>query len=258
LLARETESEFLEFSAVTTGIAEIKKIIAATSGKLFSPVVFIDEIHRFNKAQQDAFLPMVESGQIILIGATTENPSFEVNSALLSRCRVFVLEKLGPTEMQEILERALKDRERGLGEKMIEVDPQVLEKIVALADGDARTALNTLEMLVQAEEGKGRSLHGVEMTKAKVEMTKVKVEKTKGEIVLNLESLASLLQRDQHVYDKNGEEHYTIISALHKSLRVFICADPIDRKEVYKLSEHPSKDEAGKALAELWRKLNHK
>lgn len=199
-LANTAKLEFVELSAVVSGLTEVRQVMRQAEnafdfyGK--RTLLFIDEIHRFNKAQQDAFLPFVESGSIILIGATTENPSFEVNSALLSRCRVFVLEKLRPAEMQEILERALKDCERGLGEKMIEVDPQVLEKIVGLADGDARTALNTLEMLVQAEDGRKRA-----------------------KITLTLESLASLLQRDQHVYDKDGEEHYNIISALHKSLR---------------------------------------
>ena len=205
-LAQTAKLEFVELSAVTSGLTEVRQVIRQAEnvfdfqGK--RTVLFIDEIHRFNKAQQDAFLPFVESGSIILVGATTENPSFEVNSALLSRCKVFVLEKLETSDMREILKRALEDEGRGLGKKRVQAPEEVLERIIALADGDARTALNTLEMLVQAEEGR---FLGVIPAKAGIQ--------------LSLDALASLLQRDQHVYDKGGEEHYNIISALHKSLR---------------------------------------
>lgn len=206
-LAQTAKLEFVELSAVTSGLTEVRQVIRQAEnvfdfqGK--RTVLFIDEIHRFNKAQQDAFLPFVESGSIILVGATTENPSFEVNSALLSRCKVFVLEKLETSDMREILKRALEDEERGLGKQHVQAPEEVLERIIALADGDARTALNTLEMLVQAEEGRNMPVEG----------------RDDVNIQLSLDALASLLQRDQHVYDKGGEEHYNIISALHKSLR---------------------------------------
>ena len=205
-LAQTANLDFVELSAVTSGLTEVRHVIRQAEnvfdfrGK--RTVLFIDEIHRFNKAQQDAFLPFVESGSIILVGATTENPSFEVNSALLSRCKVFVLEKLDTDDMRQILKRALEDEERGLGKQHVQASEEVLERIIALADGDARTALNTLEMLVQAEQGRIPASAS-----------------NQGEIRLSLEALASLLQRDQHIYDKGGEEHYNIISALHKSLR---------------------------------------
>lgn len=207
-LASTAKMEFVELSAVTTGLAEVRQIIRQAENTFDfrgqRTVLFIDEIHRFNKAQQDAFLPFVESGSIILIGATTENPSFEVNSALLSRCKVFVLEGLASQEMRKILANAISDPERGFGKLDLQVPEEVLEKIRALADGDARTALNTLEMLVHAEQGRELPVPDGQPVRR---------------IVLRLGTLASLLQRNQHVYDKGGEEHYNIISALHKSLR---------------------------------------
>lgn len=208
-LAHTAKLAFVELSAVTSGITEVRQVIRQAENTFDfhgqRTVLFIDEIHRFNKAQQDAFLPFVESGSIILVGATTENPSFEVNSALLSRCKVFTLEKLEEQEMQQILLQALSDPERGLGKIPVTLPDDVLTKIVGLADGDARMALNTLEMLVLAETAQAKiSPQG---------------EKSGTAVVLTVEALASLLQRNQHIYDKNGEEHYNIISALHKSLR---------------------------------------
>jgi len=215
VVANVTGMEFVELSAVTSGITEVRLVIRQAEnafdfhGK--RTVLFIDEIHRFNKAQQDAFLPFVETGSIILIGATTENPSFEVNSALLSRCKVFVLEKLEPEDIRQILQQALDDKERGFGTMEIEVPEEVMERIVALADGDARTALNTLEMLVMAAAPPGKIHVGA--------IHELPLRGSKDKVMLSIQSLASLLQRNQHLYDKGGEEHYNIISALHKSLR---------------------------------------
>ncbi|MCC7357120.1 replication-associated recombination protein A [Candidatus Uhrbacteria bacterium] len=202
-LAQTARMDFVELSAVTSGLTEVRHVIHQAEN-LFDfqgkrTVLFIDEIHRFNKAQQDAFLPFVERGSIILIGATTENPSFEINSALLSRCKVFVLEKLNTEDLTKILKRALEDEESGFGKQTVHLPQEVLERIISLADGDARMALNTLEMLVQVEQGR-----------------KHQDDET---IELSLESLSSLLQRNQYIYDKDGEEHYNTISALHKSLR---------------------------------------
>lgn len=196
---------FVELSAVTSGLADVRQVLKEAEARLDfhekRTVLFIDEIHRFNKSQQDAFLPHVENGTVTLIGATTENPSFEVNAALLSRCRVFVLHKLEPEDIRGLVLRALKDKERGLGEKEIQLPDDVLEGIVVVADGDARTALNTLEYLTQASSA-------TQDPKTK----KWKLQPT-------LKDLQSLLQRTHVLYDKSGEEHYNIISALHKSMR---------------------------------------
>ena len=200
ILARQTRSPFVSYSAVLSGIKEIKSVMAeaevtfrANRGRT---VVFIDEIHRFNKAQQDAFLPYVESGVIILIGATTENPSFEVISPLLSRCKVYVLHPLEPAEIQTLLERALGDTERGLGALGATVPGEVLGQLAVYANGDARIALNTLELAVSlSARGAGEPF------------------------TLTLADLESALQRKMLQYDKTGEEHYNLISALHKSLR---------------------------------------
>lgn len=196
---------FSELSAVTSGLVEARQVLKEAESRVGfegkRTVLFIDEIHRFNKSQQDAFLPYVENGTITLIGATTENPSFEVNAALLSRCRVFVLKKLEAEDIRDLLKRACEDPERGYGQKNVQLSDDVLESIIRVADGDARTALNTLELLVQATP-----------------MT-VDAKTKRAEVVLTLEQLQSLLQRSHILYDKTGEEHHNIISALHKSLR---------------------------------------
>jgi putative ATPase len=200
IIAHETKCEFVELSAVTSGIQDIRLIIRDAETRLGfhgkRTILFIDEIHRFNKAQQDAFLPHVERGTIILIGATTENPSFEINSALLSRSKVFVLNKIEAEDMRDIITAALQDKERGLGSKAVSIPEEVMSELIIVADGDARTALNALELAVNASP------------KAK-----------DGSIELTLERLRSALQRSHLLYDKKGEEHYNIISALHKSLR---------------------------------------
>ena len=198
VIANATKAEFVNFSAVTSGIKEIKEIMSrAESGRRLGvrTVLFVDEIHRFNKAQQDAFLPYVEQGSIILVGATTENPSFEVNSALLSRCKVFVLKALSEDDLVRLLRRALVE-ERGLGALGVACSDDLLRKIAIFANGDARSALGTLETAV-ANCGAGAD--------GKPEIT----EKT----------LAQVVSRKALMYDKNGEEHYNIISALHKSMR---------------------------------------
>ena len=197
IIAGMTKSQFIDFSAVTSGIKEIKQVMEqAERNRRFGDrtILFVDEIHRFNKAQQDAFLPYVEKGSIILIGATTENPSFEVNGALLSRCKVFVLQSLSADELVELLRHALKDK-RGFGDQKVEIDDECLSMIANFANGDARSALSTLEMAVLNGDLDG-------------ETTRVT-----RETVEQCTSKKSLL------YDKNGEEHYNLISALHKSMR---------------------------------------
>ncbi len=198
IIAVMTKAEFVEFSAVSSGIKEIKEMMAQAeqSRKMgVRTLLFADEIHRFNKAQQDAFLPFVEKGSIILIGATTENPSFELNSALLSRCKVFILKALEEGELKELLERALKS-ESGLGRMRIQIEDRLLSAIARFANGDARTALNTLEMA--AFNGKMNE---------------------DGALCVDDETLAQCMNRRSLLYDKNGEEHYNLISALHKSMR---------------------------------------
>ena len=197
IIARRTQAQFVTFSAVTSGIKEIKQVMkeAEQNRELGQKtIVFVDEIHRFNKAQQDAFLPYVERGSIILIGATTENPSFEVNAALLSRTRVFVLHGLTSVELVDLLQRALKDP-RGYGLQQVKISKKLLAQIADFANGDARIALNTLEMAVTNAETK----HDV-------------VSVTQADV-------AQLLTKKALLYDKNGEEHYNLISALHKSMR---------------------------------------
>lgn len=197
IIANRTKAKFIDFSAVTSGIKEIKTVMEqAEKNRRFGEktILFVDEIHRFNKAQQDAFLPYVEKGSIILIGATTENPSFEVNGALLSRCKVFVLQTLKIEELCELLRNAVSD-ERGFGRQKIEISDDVIETIANFANGDARSALSTLEMAVLNGETEGDT---VRVTRETVEQCTSK---------------KSLL------YDKTGEEHYNLISALHKSMR---------------------------------------
>lgn len=197
IIARRTQAEFVDFSAVTSGIKEIKEVMAAAERSRMMgnrTILFVDEIHRFNKAQQDAFLPYVERGSITLIGATTENPSFEINSALLSRCKVFVLQPLKEGEIAELLRRALTD-ERGFGKLQVEMADELVQAVAAFANGDARTALGTLEMAVLNGERQG--------------------ERT----VVTRESLEQCISKKSLLYDKGGEEHYNLISALHKSMR---------------------------------------
>ena len=197
IIAAHTKAAFIDFSAVTSGIKEIRAVMQqAENSRRFGEktILFVDEIHRFNKAQQDAFLPYVEKGSIILIGATTENPSFEVNAALLSRCKVFVLHALTADELCALLRAALSDP-RGFGGQEIEIGDDLLELIANFANGDARTALNTLEMAV---------LNG---------------ERTGGRTVVTRELLVQCTSKKALLYDKNGEEHYNLISALHKSMR---------------------------------------
>ena len=198
IIANETKSEFITFSAVTSGIKEIKKVMeeSDTNKRMgINTIVFVDEIHRFNKAQQDAFLPFVEKGSIVLIGATTENPSFEINNALLSRCRVFVLKELSSEDILVLLKRAITD-ERGFGKEKIEISEDDLEAIANFSNGDARSALTTLDMIItNAELGED------------------------GTIKVTKDTMESCLSKKTLLYDKNGEEHYNLISALHKSMR---------------------------------------
>ena len=197
IIANRTRASFVDFSAVTSGIKEIKEVMAQAERDRhigLRTLVFVDEIHRFNKAQQDAFLPYVEKGSIILIGATTENPSFEINAALLSRCKVFVLQALQTDDLVMLLHHALTSP-LGLGDQRIGITEDMLRMIAQFANGDARTALNTLEMAV---------LNG---------------EISAEETTVTAEVLEQCISRKSLLYDKNGEEHYNLISALHKSMR---------------------------------------
>ena len=198
IIAHMTCASFIDFSAVTSGIKEIKDVMRQAEGDRMvglKTIVFVDEIHRFNKAQQDAFLPYVEKGSIILIGATTENPSFEINSALLSRCKVFVLQALTEQDVRKLLHNALSDK-RGFGNNTIHIEDRLLNAIAVFANGDARTALNTLDMAV---------LNG-------------KIEED-GSITVQEEILEQCTGKKMLLYDRAGEEHYNLISALHKSMR---------------------------------------
>ena len=197
VIARTTNARFITFSAVTSGIKDIKEVMRQSDeGRVFGrkTIVFVDEIHRFNKAQQDAFLPFVEKGSIILIGATTENPSFEVNGALLSRCRVFVLKGLSEDDIAGLVRRALSDP-RGFGGRRVEMADDLVRAVAAFANGDARSALSTLEMVV------------------------LNSEEADGAIVVSADCVEQCTSRKSLLYDKGGEEHYNIISALHKSMR---------------------------------------
>jgi putative ATPase len=197
IIAGVTSSSFIEFSAVLSGTKEIKQVMAdAEKASTYGSrtILFIDEIHRFNKAQQDAFLPYVERGSIRLIGATTENPSFEINAALLSRCRVYTLRALEQEEIMALLDRALKDSEHGLGASGLEIGEGALEAIASYSSGDARNALNALEVAAGLASGR-------------------------GETIITREIAAEALQQRVLLYDKKGEQHYDLISALHKSVR---------------------------------------
>lgn len=198
IIANKTKASFIDFSAVTSGIKEIREVMQKAENNRHygeKTIVFVDEIHRFNKAQQDAFLPFVEKGSIILIGATTENPSFEINGALLSRCKVFVLQSLKIEEIVDLLERALNDK-RGFGNTKVNIEPEMLELIANFSNGDARSALSTLEMVI---------LNG--------EMN------SDGSISITTENIEQCTSKKTLLYDKKGEEHYNLISALHKSMR---------------------------------------
>ena len=197
IIAHTTHANFIDFSAVTSGVKEIRQVMQQAEKDRFAgekTILFVDEIHRFNKAQQDAFLPFVEKGSIILIGATTENPSFEVNSALLSRCKVFVLHALSTEDLVSLLERALKSP-NGFGGLHVEIAPELLTHIASFANGDGRVALNTLEMVV------------------------LNAQQKDGVIQITPEILQQCISKKSLLYDKNGEEHYNLISALHKSMR---------------------------------------
>ncbi|MGD0956847.1 MAG: replication-associated recombination protein A [Candidatus Acidiferrales bacterium] len=199
IIAKRTRSEFVPFSAVLAGIKEIKEVMSKAQGARRygrRTIVFVDEVHRFNRAQQDAFLPHVEAGNILLIGATTENPSFEVIAPLLSRMKVYVLRPLSQDQVVELLRRAVRDSERGLAKEQVEASDQILDRIAVLANGDARAAYNTLEALVLGSEP------GAD-----------------GRRVLSEARLEDVLQKKLLPYDKAGEEHYNLISALHKSVR---------------------------------------
>ena len=198
IIAKLTRADFIEFSAVTSGIKEVRSVMdrAEESRKMgMRTLLFIDEIHRFNKAQQDAFLPYVEKGSIILVGATTENPSFEINSALLSRCKVFVLKALEEEDLCRLLHHALTSP-KGLGSMQVDMGEEEIAAVARFANGDGRTALNTLEMAVLNGEVSGD-----------------------GTVHVTEEVLAQCMNRRSLLYDKNGEEHYNLISALHKSMR---------------------------------------
>ena len=199
IIARRTKSEYVPFSAVLAGIKEIKEVMAKAEGvRRYGrrTIVFVDEMHRFNRAQQDAFLPHVEAGNIVLIGATTENPSFEVISPLLSRMKVYILKALSAEQVAVLLRRALENPTRGLGNENIEISDEIIERIAILANGDARSAYNTLEALVfgTAPDAAGRR-------------------------VVSQAVLEEVLQKKLLPYDKSGEEHFNLISALHKSVR---------------------------------------
>jgi putative ATPase len=200
IIARHADAEFVSFSAVTSGVKEIKEVIKHARHEWTyakkKTILFVDEIHRFNKAQQDAFLPHIEKGTILLIGATTENPSFEVIAPLLSRTRVFQLNCLTEEELRAIIAQALRDKERGLGENPIQVSSEALDYIARFADGDARTALNCLELAASLTSPDQRNIPGISVA-----------------------HIQEAMQKKALLYDKGGEEHYNLISALHKSLR---------------------------------------
>lgn len=200
LMAQHANCYFVKFSAVTSGIKEVKEVMKSAEEQLAffkrKTILFVDEIHRFNKSQQDAFLPYIEKGSIVFIGATTENPSFEVNSALLSRCQVYTLKSLTEEEIGKLIDRSLADKEKGLGNIPVRMDPEARDFICRMTNGDARSALNTLELSITLSD-----------------------TNQSGTKVINKEIVEDALQRKVRLYDKSGEEHYNLISALHKSIR---------------------------------------
>ena len=204
IIAEQTKSNFVILSAVDSGKDELRKIAKEAKDRLHGleqqkTILFIDEIHRWSKAQQDALLPLVEKGDLVLIGATTENPSFEIVGPLLSRSRVFILQKLGNKEIKEIIKQALNDKERGLGNYKIEIKLETKKLLAELAAGDARVALNGLELAVKSK--------------------KLKVKSEKNKIEIKIEDIKEALQKTHLIFDKRGEEFYNLISALHKSMR---------------------------------------
>lgn len=207
IIAKQTRSEFLKISAVTSGMKDLRKIISAAQANKIEDkktILFIDEIHRWNKSQQDALLPHVENGLVTLIGATTENPSFEVRGALLSRCRVFVLERLDETHIALIIKKALEDKDRGLGRLDIKIGEKETSLLAKMANGDARTALNILEYASTIVNPSGFA-----------------TSPSQGEEngAITVEMIKEAFQKSHLLYDKDGDEHYNIISALHKSMR---------------------------------------
>ena len=235
IIANQTKSHFVILSAVDDGKAELRKIIKEAKEHLSGlerqkTILFIDEIHRWNKAQQDALLPVVERGDVVLIGATTENPSFEIVGPLLSRSRVFILKKLVETDIEKIINQALEDKERGLGNYNIEIKSEALQLLAELSGGDARTALNGLELAFKSKvknpplTKRGRG--GVAEVKSKLRQTPpsrlgrdTSSWKEEDKIVIEIEDIKEALQRTHLVFDKRGEEFYNLISALHKSMR---------------------------------------
>lgn len=205
IIANETRSHFVQFSAVLSGVKQIRSVIEEAKDQQISfgkrTILFVDEIHRFNKAQQDAFLHHVESGLLTLIGATTENPSFEVIPALMSRCRIITLKALSPDEIALILKRALKDDERGLGKSNLDIADEALSHLIRIADGDVRTALNGLESVES------------------MIMPENKPSNNKKSLLITIQVVEKAIQKKALLYDKGGEEHYNLISALHKALR---------------------------------------
>jgi putative ATPase len=196
IISNSTNAEFVSFSAVISGVKDIRKVISYARGIKKKTILFVDEIHRFNKAQQDAFLPHVEDGTIILIGATTENPSFELNSPLLSRSRVLVLNQLSDEHITEIVRQAINDTKRGVGDIVSGIDDNAVDALIAFSNGDARRALNTLEVA-----------------------SILAVKKKGGKHVITIKDVEKAAQQKTLRYDRDGEEHYNIISALHKSMR---------------------------------------
>lgn len=200
IISETTESIFVQFSAAAGGVKEVREIIEEANKRNIAQgkrtILFIDEIHRFNKSQQDAFLPFVENGTITLIGATTENPSFEVNSALLSRCKVFIFNSLDEEHIKKIVLRAISDKEKGFGNFKIKIEEDALDFLSLSANGDARSALNSLEFAVKSYKGN-----------------------KDGKLIINLERAKEAFQKSHFIYDKKGEGHYNFISALHKSMR---------------------------------------
>ncbi|MCX6713097.1 MAG: replication-associated recombination protein A, partial [Candidatus Vogelbacteria bacterium] len=207
IIANVTHSVFVSLLAVASGVSQLKEVVAAAADRKkfhgLKTILFIDEIHRWNKSQQDALLPYVENGTVTLIGATTENPSFEVNSALLSRARVFVLEQLHEKDLEKILKRALKDKKLGLAGKL-KAEVSAIRYLAGLANGDARVALNALEAAAKFAGGENETHPN---------------DKAVGQVVLTKELVREALQKSHQLYDKGGDQHYNIISALHKSLR---------------------------------------
>jgi len=225
IIANETKANFIQLSAIDSGVKDIRKVVErAEKDKRLGEktILFIDEIHRFNKRQQDAFLPSVENGTIILIGATTENPSFSLNNALLSRCRTFVLEELTEKDLLQILEQALKNKERGFGGRNIKISKEVKRYLVGLSNGDARTMLNALELAVM------RLRNDADLTQknAKEEKKKQTADKNLGSNnkktgfkIVTKKTIEQAMQKTNLLYDRAGDEHYNIISAFHKSMR---------------------------------------